>query len=682
MHYVFLGLLALMVLGGALNASLYKLFPEGTRGKSTAGIQKTKEAGFYCGFGQRFTLCVRSLRWWVPALGLACFCCNGPNVAYAIETQMLIDNNPVFTHGSNDVQQGYMLVADNKYIAACYLLGVDYANLTEDQKALLSNEETGGAFYSFVQSFVMASTQPSPQFSSAEFTSMAIEVFGPEYVYWVVTNIVQKSAARIAYEAVLNGDVSGGDGAGISSSFVMQSNYPYNDIRIGGIRYKNYATLTGEYPTISTINVNIGPNVTTAINNYVSQGYSVYAGFETYQDGYYVNIRLVKNLSVEYNTRNNISYISRLLGEEGLYFYTSSSNYNPYFRVLCDLTIENNIGYLQYRNDIEPILYNRNWTSSSVSHYWSSIVEFTTAPETNWPDDEPSEPRDEPVVPDPPENDPYDRGIDLPEPGDDPYPVYDPETEPTYTTPDLTAVLDAMAQHCRHLQKAIHDGFANLWNLLDDELGDMVVELCTYMGECFEYLGTHVTTLCNGLMDYMHDLAVWLAEQFRWAVSGGDYDDSTVVSWLKKIWAKLGSGDVNSRPTDPVARPDEWWRWLENLWGNFVINLLALGQDLLAELADGLHTLITKFPFSIPWDLAAMLGLLVAPPVAPVVEVPFYTVDASGGLVTTWETVDLSVYSDYLEPIRFMEKLVFAGLLASRTKGFMELFKIGKGVKS
>lgn len=319
------------------------------------------------------------------------------------------------------------------------------------------------------------------------------------------------------------------------------------------------------------------------------------------------------------------------------------------------------------------------------------------------PDPEPEpEPEPEPPIPQPPVGGdwPEDPIIDPPTPPEVPTPPTDPTpTPPTDPTPpdlpvpwgitlptegtfsaDLQGILDAMAEHCRHLQNAIHVNATSL----AQNLGGVVRDNARYLADG---LRTYVywavgewRTEIGGLRDYLYDLFRWLADQLDFD-AGARYDDATVVSWLKRIYLKLGNGSVDTRPVDPVADPPGIGDWLTKFWDNFLLNLVAVAPDRVGEVAEDLQELIHKFPFSIPWDIAALLGLLVAPAQPPVVDLPQFYVDGDLQLVRVdgYVHVDLSPYDGYWEPVRLIMKIAFAVYLATQTKGFMDLLDLGGG---
>lgn len=297
------------------------------------------------------------------------------------------------------------------------------------------------------------------------------------------------------------------------------------------------------------------------------------------------------------------------------------------------------------------------------------------SPPSNWP--VPVDPHiwqapplPEPTMPIYP--DPVDEPIYTPDPT---MPIPTPENGPTYTTPDLSAVLDAMNQHCIHLQNAIYGAASQFWGLLSSKMTNDLSAFTSWLGDWLEVIADNITNGILHLENYLHSLAVWLADQFDYSITASEYNDGSVVAWLKKIWAKLGTGSVVSRPDDPVADPIGIGDWLGSFFAGLLNDLKGLIDSILGEFGTDLETLITKFPISIPWDVALVLGALVAPPQVPHIEYPMYTVGMGGLEYVTDVVIDLSDWSDIMGVVRNFELLTFGGFLAMKTKHFMELME-------
>lgn len=136
----------------------------------------------------------------------------------------------------------------------------------------------------------------------------------------------------------------------------------------------------------------------------------------------------------------------------------------------------------------------------------------------------------------------------------------------------------------------------------------------------------------------------------------------TANKWLEGIFFKLGGGS-GSAP-DMAAQPSSWWDWLGGILSGLLGDLPAAVSALSGSF-DGLHTL---FPFSLPWDLAAMLALLVSEPVTPVFDLPLPF--AVGGVAMVH--VDLSPWDGVMTAVRSVMLLIFALGLLLRTRELLK----------
>lgn len=292
-------------------------------------------------------------------------------------------------------------------------------------------------------------------------------------------------------------------------------------------------------------------------------------------------------------------------------------------------------------------------------------IEWPTPPtETPTPPEVPT-PGD-PTQPTPP--DPV-----TPTPGNPWIPI--PDEDISITGEDFQDLIDALNEHCIHLQDSIQSNVSQLWDLQSDFLGTQFEDLFGLISDNFTWLGSDVIAESyNDLKSYLHELFEWLSEQLNFdvTVEGGQYDDTSVLYWLKQIWAKLPTG-INTRPTDPVTNPDGWWDWLTQLLNNLAADLMALGHDELAGVLETLNELRNKFPFSLPWDVAALLGLLVGVPVCPEFDMPCYTVTLEGLQEVGTYHITLEPYETVWEGVKWIETLAFAVYLIMNTGGLMDM---------
>lgn len=306
-----------------------------------------------------------------------------------------------------------------------------------------------------------------------------------------------------------------------------------------------------------------------------------------------------------------------------------------------------------------------------------------------WPDPVTPTPKpNDPVVPTPPSpSTPTEPDVPLPGAPDwplDPGFPYEPDvTLPTVEddndfTVDLSGILDALNEHCIHLQncmiectsiirEALYD-IANTGNrFLYRCLGNEMVTTRYYLRSLAEYIVdnlsqgiydgfTAVTENQADILNYFQSFASWLSDKLNFQFP--KYDDTSLIYWLKRIYYQKGTG-TDSRPVDPVTDPFGIGEWLTNLANNLIQALEGLAPGLVGDLLSTIDLLKLKFPFSLPWDMMAILGAFVASPEAPNVDFPCYAYTASGlEQVGTYE-IDLDAYSQVMEGVRFVGYLGF-----------------------
>lgn len=120
----------------------------------------------------------------------------------------------------------------------------------------------------------------------------------------------------------------------------------------------------------------------------------------------------------------------------------------------------------------------------------------------------------------------------------------------------------------------------------------------------------------NGIVDNVYDMTGYVHQILNkidnLTVSGGSFDASDILAYLSDIKSLLqllviGQGvDVTTDLLDMGV--DEVGDYVGNLY------------DMVDEVTDSLSD---KFPFSVPWDIAALLGLFASDPVTPVFDLPF-----------------------------------------------------------
>lgn len=639
----------------------------------------------------RFLHCLRSLRrsvlrqrkrhtnegklsgWRAWALALAIFLglCSVHGTAYAIDTEVVVGPNVVTYPHSNTTGKGYIIAADNAYLAAEPILKVEYGSLTDDQKALLSNESTGGAYYAFVQKFqTMANANYPGGWVTSEFCAGLVAVYGSDYLYWIEYTAQEREDAMRDYARILAGEVGGGGGSGgLTTSLTMT---PFDGVgytRTSCVRYSentawvyklgdtkyfgSYYHDNNNQPLANKFNITVTQGTIDFIKSQMNDTYDTcFAYMSQNYNLSFVLIRGREELTplvvqddyvIGYTTTNDVKIFN-----SGTYRLVS---YNPNYTWPDNVSgLGNVINFTGTLNAGTQIVNTNNgeyWLGGTYCIAYclfdadGVIGDEPVIPPSNWPNT-PTNP-----TPTPPE-------VPTPTiPTTPVYPTINIYQDVAYVTADIAAILDALNEHCEHIQRSISDNFYDFWTVWSAQIRD---EFST-------------------LEDYLHDLFVWLAEQMDFSVSGGEYDDSSVVSWLKKIWLKLGSGG-NSQPTDPAIDPFGWAEWLQQLLANFLDALLGLGTGAVDDVVDDLTALLGKFPFCVPWDLAAALAILDAEPIIPVFQWPMFYLDASG-LHSFNVELSMEPYDEYMGGVRFMFKLIWIVVLLWKTKDAMELLKLG-----
>lgn len=648
-----------------------------------------------------------------------------PSFAFAAEPVLSYNDmavvwgpNPVRPRlGSQTLGNGVVCTANADLNAALVTLGYDVldSRLTHDVKAKLSNESTGGAFYTFSKLFERFKQSdgyhyPSWDFAIAgpnAFIDTIATLYGDSNVWWAIYSDAQAASAKEDLDVILNGGDLGGGSSGsefngvVPDTFVL---YP-----ISG-RYTASDSDWKAYPVSNVTPVlslgSYSSKVASLLSSFGAKYYLfVYlACAHSSMSNPYFSVQLVcsdKPITYEFNDgssnyyngtvtfrsdgwiRGNWNTYSVVPGGGGAFqIFTSSPT--------CNRDTWLNPTYFTYSSN-GVLSYDRNSNNSfTLKGFWCSQPEEVVIPPTQWPDDPETPAPTAPTVPDPPETDTPAQPASPtpptnPTPTNPTYPIQNTYIDNTYTA-DLQGILDAMAEHCQHLQDALYDNFSDFYSTLSADLDSEFNSLRTTISNVaysinqhiegqFGWLGELISDNFQALGDYMRDLAEWLAEQLQFDVSGDSYDDSSVVSWLKKIYSKLGLG-INSKPSDPVADPAGTGSWLQTLFDNLITALTDLFPDLLQGLADDVDALKGKFPFSIPWDIAAVLGILVAPAQTPEFDVPAYAVVSGGGVeqVGTYH-VDLHFLDDIMGAVHVMLKLTWVVYLAVHVKDLMTIIE-------
>ena len=636
-----------------------------------------------------------------------------PSRAYAADNLQWRYDGVVF--GPTDAQPNYPIDPNNrqwvivnapdKFSAAVYAVGGNPLDLTSDQKALLSNASSGGDFYTFSQLFQnLGGSFDYPDYmTSGAFASVNkrtykeyAEYYGEDYVYVAAFTPAQKNGAASDYSLILNG---GGSGSGAGNKYTLSKDmsYTYLGNYINSYDFKIPLNGTGIRLDSAplTCDVVVPDGLKSKIDSWLSSGKNVIIYIDGTNNPSYPNPRLKvmtfssnTTLGTVTDTWNNTylsinstggsatfygegcqADVSSAVGVPSLvYTYTSYSNVSfggsvPMYLHLRDL---NDARRFQYFGGYQLMLYSDGTASTPQ------------VPESNWPDDDYVAPTP-PDLPEP-QTPTLDQQPTQPTPQPDgSYPSYTVVTVNNFTA-DIQGILDAMDEHCTHLQNAIWWNFNQFWQKISSKMTNDFSTMRTFLSQQFGWIVDSIDKMFESLNDYLEDLAEWLRDELNYTISGSSYDDNTLLSWLKRIYYKLGNGNVSTKPVDPVSNPDGVGDWISQLLANLFTALDDLAGGLLTSLATLIGGLVTKFPFSIPWDVAAILGLLVATPQAPSFDVPVYVFNGIQlEQVGTYE-IDLDTWTPYLTGIHMMIKVSFILFLLLKTKDFMSIMEKAVGL--
>lgn len=141
-----------------------------------------------------------------------------------------------------------------------------------------------------------------------------------------------------------------------------------------------------------------------------------------------------------------------------------------------------------------------------------------------------------------------------------------------------------------------------------------------------------------------------------------DVDMTETNGILNKILTKLNSiaQDISSLLNYAILDDNDMKEWQETL-KNIVVspetNINATVGDLSDSFTDTVSLLKTKFPFSIPWDIAFLIGFLAEEPETPVFDIPLKI--ESWGIDYTF-TIDFSQFAMISKVSRTLLSMLFA----------------------
>lgn len=591
--------------------------------------------------------------WWASALVILLAVLGVPSAAYASESWGTVDGP--FVTGQTANNEGYVVLnVGSQYDAALCVIGrgSDKIQLSNEQFAKLSNASTGGRFYEFAQAFTALGNDGTANhyvgwWGDTLYQANMVSLNGGYGHVWATeTNQSKIASALEDYMVIYNGGSLGGGGSTPSNT------YP------AGYYYK----------------------ISTNINNYApfsaNQSFGlkyVYWSVELYDE-----MKAEANrhgativLASKYNTANSSSlpglnqwYSDWKLNYDSGYTFShrNGDGYVSSGAAAQNFTIFGDLSRLYYKSGNLSFHWSFSQNYNTVTGPWYYVGAFN--PDdfekvyldpngNNWPDAPTPEPTPDPTVPEPSD-------VDL----DVTFPSLSVTIDNDFT-PDLQGILDAMDEHCQHLQRAIYNGLAGLFESLK---------------EFEEGLYTHYVT-------YIHDVLEWLQDWFEMLQSDMDkidIDISAINRYLYRILQEIGSNDGNATDVTGIeSQLDTIIARLDALLvvesADAALDLAHFLLDLLGELLDTVGSVVSGvteafgdltevFPFSIPWDIAAIAALFAAEPVTPAFDIPFPAIAGGEG---TLIHVDLSDFDGIASVGRAGILILFATGLALRTPQLM-----------
>lgn len=259
--------------------------------------------------------------------------------------------------------------------------------------------------------------------------------------------------------------------------------------------------------------------------------------------------------------------------------------------------------------------------------YWASVnlSDYTTEDPSGGGETEP-EPEPEPEPPTPPE------------PPRDPTPPTPDPTQPSQTI-DLQGIIDRLDIIIRNQVVLI--------NWLDDAFASVTANI--------QWLGELIDESFGWLWEVLGDL--------QGSIDSGI---NRITTWLEMIYRKIGGqGGTVSRPNIDTPTPwDDFLSWLEGILQRLLDLIFGVTPAALQNLLSGLADLTSKFPFSIPWDLAALVALFAHAPVTPVIDFPLMVPFMNAPLPLH---VDCTQWDGLASICRDGETVIFAAWLVLKT---------------
>lgn len=268
------------------------------------------------------------------------------------------------------------------------------------------------------------------------------------------------------------------------------------------------------------------------------------------------------------------------------------------------------------------------------------------------PDPDPVNPPDpEPVTP-VPDPEPVD-------PGDNWTNIVNNTYNVTQTDVDLQPVIDAISIVNQSIQQANRN-----INTIDNNLKTGFQAIASQ----FDAWGNWWSETWNNYTSWQDGWWSWLNQTLEgMRIEFAEYANDITV-WLSMIYNKIGSSVTIRNPN--VGDNEETGDLLDNFFDWLAGLIEKLVQLITGDLSGAVRTfgdLKTRFPFSIPWDLYALLVLFSHSPVTPVFDLPFSYVGQNWTVYTQYVHIDLSDFDYIAEAFRWCSLALFSLALAWKT---------------
>ena len=532
----------------------------------------------------------------------------------------------------------YVVTTDNndKNDAACEaLIGESYFTLDNGLKTRLFNSEVGGG----------AGTDTNPNFADYAFFRDNLSAYyrsSGEYLWYSRLQGFSYSWAFSAAQKDLQAairwwDAYGNQSGGSSGGSILDEDYVYFPVtalapnppsHIANLKYtaipiSMYNNILENQYTNGSVLIDIDGQGT-YITNYVPQGNGV-INQSTYvvnwsNHGSYKNWRLTSYVVQQYQGQNCLYWTSYSSGSGTIYANSSSPSAIYYYNTFNGVVgggPDDGVGEGGPIPDPDPV---------------------------NPPDPEPVTP-----VPDP---EPVD-------PGDNWTNIVNNTYNVTQTDVDLQPVIDAISVVNQSIQQANR----NL-NTIDDNLKTGFQAIASQ----FDAWGNWWSETWNNYTSWQGGWWSWLNQTLEgMRIEFAEYANDITV-WLSMIYNKIGSSVTIRNPN--VGDNEETGDLLDNFFEWLASLIEKLVQLITGDLSGAVRTfgdLKTRFPFSIPWDLYALLVLFSHSPVTPVFDIPFSYVGQNWTVYTQYVHIDLSDFDYIAEAFRWCSLALFSLALAWKT---------------